>query len=110
MHQFPVPIASLPQAELPFPGVVGYLAQGETFQALFFHFPEETVLPAHAHAAQWGIVVEGQLDLTIGGVLHKFVKGDHYQIPAGVEHSGLIHADSLVIDYFDQADRYSIKK
>ena len=51
-------------------------------------FSEDIELPAHSHESQWGIVLEGRIDLNIGGELKNYLKGDRYFIPAGVEHSG----------------------
>lgn len=44
---------------MPFEGVHAYLSQGEHHQIIFMHFEENVELPEHAHAAQWGIVLEG---------------------------------------------------
>ena len=30
----------------------------------------------HTHSAQWGIVVEGEMELTIGGATKTYKKGD----------------------------------
>jgi len=106
---FPSPIADLPQADLPIPGAVGYMLQGQNEQALFMEFPEDRELPAHAHAAQWGIVVEGHIRLVIDGVPHDFYRGDRYVIPEGVVHSGFLFAGSAVIDFFADPARYHAK-
>lgn len=103
---FPAAVRQLPLADLPLAGATAFLAQGTGEQILFMHFAEETELPEHAHAAQWGIVLEGRIDLVIDGVPHTFGKGDRYLIPAGVRHSGTIHAGYADITFFAQPDRY----
>ncbi len=110
MSIFPSPITSLPLADIPLPGCTAYLSQGEAQQILFMEFSNDVDLPSHSHAAQYGIVLEGRIDLTIDGEGHTYVKGDRYFIPAGVVHHGKIHAWYADITYFDQADRYGIKK
>ncbi|MEW6508916.1 MAG: cupin domain-containing protein [Bacteroidota bacterium] len=72
-------------------------------------FDEDIELPAHSHNAQWGIVLEGQIELIIGGIKNLFKKGDRYFIPKGTIHSGKIFAGYSDITYFDQPDRYKIK-
>lgn len=107
---FPEPITSLPEADIPLDGVTGYLLQGEHQQILFMKFLEDVELPSHSHEAQWGIVLEGRIDLVIGGEEFTFIKGDRYFIPEGVEHSGLISAGYADMTYFDSKDRYLVKK
>lgn len=107
---FPEPITLLPEADIPLKGVTGYLLQGENQQILFMRFLEDVKLPSHSHEAQWGIVLEGRIDLVIGGEEFSFTKGDRYFIPEGVEHSGLIRAGYTDITYFDSKDRYVAKK
>ncbi len=75
----------------------------------FFTFLKDMVLPVHAHGAQWGTVVEGEIEFTIGGETRIYRSGDSYSIPAGVEHGAVIKAGTLVIDVFEEADRYRIK-
>jgi quercetin dioxygenase-like cupin family protein len=72
-------------------------------------FTEDVDLPEHAHESQWGIVLEGRIDLIIGGVKKSYLKGDRYFIPKGVKHSGKIYAGYADITFFDQVDRYKEK-
>lgn len=103
---FPEPVRKLPLANIPLQGCTAHLSQGETHQILFMTFSEDVELPEHAHAGQWGIVLEGQIELLIAGVRQVFSKGERYYIPEGVKHSGKIHAGYADITYFDQVDRY----
>ena len=64
------------------------------------------IIPEHAHKAQWGIVVNGKIDLTIGGLQITYQKGDTYFIPDGVKHSAKVYKGFSAIDFFDQPDRY----
>ena len=89
-------------------GVDGFLLQGKETQLVFFDFNEETTIPPHSHGAQWGIVVDGEIMLTISGVEKKYQKGDSYFIPDGAVHSGITSAGFKAIDFFGQADRYRI--
>ena len=107
---FPRPVTGLPEADVPLEGAKAYLSRGEGHQILFMEFAEDVFLPEHAHAAQWGVVLEGTIELTAGGVTRTYGKGDRYYIPAGVKHSGRIYAGYADITYFDQADRYAAKE
>ena len=106
---FSEPITCLPQADIPLRGVTAYLSQGENHQIIFMEFAEDVDLPEHAHAAQVGLVLEGRIDLMIGGTAHTFMKGDRYTIPADTVHSGHIYAGYADMTFFDQKDRYGVK-
>ena len=103
---FPDSIRRLPRVDLPLPGATAYLSQSEAHQIVFFTFAEDADLPEHAHASQWGFVLEGEIELTIGDCTATYRKGDRYFIPAGVVHSGRIRAGFAAMDFFDQPDRY----
>ena len=106
---FPDVIRALPEADIPFNGIRAYLSQGKDHQIIFMEFSGDVELPEHAHEGQWGIVLEGKIELVIGGVKQTFRKGDRYFIPKGVKHSGRIFAGYADMTYFNQADRYQEK-
>jgi quercetin dioxygenase-like cupin family protein len=106
---FPEIVTDLPQADVPLEGVRAYLFQGENKQLVFMTFPGDVDVPEHDHAAQWGVVLEGEIELTIGGETNTYRRGDTYFIPAGVPHRAHIKGGSSLQDLFDQADRYSAK-
>ena len=105
-YAFPDDIARLPRADIPLAGCTAYLSQAADHQVIFMTFAQDVDLPPHAHATQWAAVLAGQIDLTIGGVLHTFRQGDSYRIPAGEVHSGHIYAGYADVTYFNQPDRY----
>lgn len=106
---YPPIIADLPEADIPMAGVRGWLLQGASRQAVFFELPPGSVVPEHAHGAQWGVVIQGEIDLTIAGVRRTYRKGDTYEIPAGALHSALCPGGALILDLFSDAARYSAK-
>jgi quercetin dioxygenase-like cupin family protein len=108
-HVFPKPIRSLPEADIPMEGVTAYLSQSETHQILFMEFEKDVDLPEHSHAAQIGVVLEGKIELVLGGERQSFAKGDLYYIPAGVSHSGKVYAGYADVTFFDEPNRYSPK-
>lgn len=110
MAIFPEPILKLPEADIPIKGIKAYLSQSKTHQIIFMEFSEDVDLPEHSHEGQWGVVLEGNIDLVIDGVKQTFGKGDRYFIPEGVRHSGKIYAGYADMTYFDQAARYKVKE
>ncbi len=57
----------------------------------------------------FGIVLEGKIELVIGGEKQCFTKGDRYYTPEGVKHSGKIYAGYADITFFNEPNRYSTK-
>ena len=106
---FPDPILKLPEADVPIDGVRAYLSQSERHQVVFMEFSKDVVVPEHSHEAQWGAVLEGRIDLVIGGEALTFAKGDHYFVPQGVKHSARIYAGYADVTFFNQKDRYRRK-
>ncbi|GFO68346.1 hypothetical protein GMLC_19250 [Geomonas limicola] len=107
---FPPPITQLPEADIPLEGVTAYLSQANSHQTLFMQFEHDVDLPEHSHAAQVGFVLEGRIELNIGGTTHSYTKGDRYYIPAGMKHSGKIYAGYADITFFDEPHRYSARE
>jgi len=107
--EFPEMIRRLPEADIPLPGVRGRLLQGERHQAVFFEIEPIGAIPEHSHSAQFGVLLEGEMSLTIGGQTRRYRAGDRYFIPAGVPHSAVFHTSVRVFDVFDEPARYRAK-
>ena len=106
---FPEMITRLPQADIPLPGVRGWISQAADHQTVFMDIDAIGEVPPHSHGEQWGIVVEGRMELTIGGQTRVCGPGDSYHIPAGVEHGAKFLSHFRAIDMFADADRYKPK-
>lgn len=107
---FPEPIKQFPKADIPLEGLTVYLSQADTHQTLYMQFEKTVELPEHEHADQIGFILEGRIELVIGGEKKTYSNGDRYHIPAGVRHSAKIYAGYADITVFMQPDRYDIKK
>ena len=109
--ELPEIITRLPEADLPFPSttVKTNVLQAERGQLVFFQILKDVELPAHSHKGQWGTVLEGQVEITIGGHTRLHRPGSSYYIPAGAVHSGKAAAGSKVIEFFEEPDRYRLK-
>ena len=103
---YPEIIAGLPEADIPFEGVRGWLLQGEDHQVVFFEIETIGEVAPHSHGAQWGVVFEGEMELTIGGQTRTYRKGDRYYIPRGVIHGALFRTKTWVMDFFEDRNRY----
>ncbi|NVO55550.1 cupin domain-containing protein [Rhodobacteraceae bacterium B1Z28] len=108
---FPDFIIAFPGIDMPFPEdvVTTAVVKSEAGLVAFFTFHKDMELPMHAHGAQWGTVVEGEIEFTIGGSTKIYRPGDSYSIPSGVEHGATIKAGTRVIDVFEEVDRYALK-
>ena len=107
---FPELITRLPEADIPLPGLTAFLAQAGNQQFVFMTFAEAVDVPEHTHEAQWGVILDGEIELTIAGVQHLLKRGDSYTIPAGVKHSARIKPGYKDLVCFDQKDMYSRKR
>lgn len=107
---FPEPIRNLPEADIPLSGLTAYLSQADGHQILFMQFDEDAEIPEHSHESQWGVVLEGRIDLVIEGVQRTYTKGDRIFIPKGAKHSAKIYTGYADISFFNQEDRYTIKR
>ena len=109
MH-YPDFIMAFPSIDVPFPKDVVQTAvvRSDAGLVAFFTFFKDMELPTHSHGAQWGTVVEGEIEFTIGGETKIYRAGDSYTIPSGVEHGARIKAGTRVIDVFEEADRYAV--
>jgi len=108
-NPYPEMILGLPQADIPFEGVKGWIMQDEKVSALFFELDPIGKVPDHSHCAQWGMVLEGKMNLTIDGKTSTYMKGDRYFIPEGIIHSAEFLTKCYVIDFFADPDRYKKK-
>lgn len=108
---YPDFINALPAIDVPFPDdvVTTAVVRSDAALVVFFTFHKAMTLPMHSHGAQWGTVVEGEIEFTIGGETRIYRPGDSYSIPAGVQHGATITAGTRVIDVFEEADRYAIR-
>ena len=86
---YPEFIQSFPSIDVPFPEDVVQTAvvQSDAGLVAFFTFLKDMELPPHSHGAQWGTVIEGEIEFTIGGETKTYRAGDSYSISAGVEHA-----------------------
>jgi hypothetical protein len=106
---FPDLIKNLPISDLPVEGLHGWLVPSEYILVSILEADSEVIVPEHSHGAQWGVVLDGTVELTIGGVKKVYETGDNYYIPSDVKHSGILSPGHRAIDFFEDLDRYKPK-
>ena len=99
-------IRALPLVDSPLASLRGWMLQTGQALAMFYEIPDGVEVPEHAHGAQWGVVIEGSVEFTIGGETRTYGRGETYSVGAGVLHSAVIHPGFVGIDVFADADRY----
>ena len=108
---YPEVITRLPEANIQFEGVKAWIMQADRSQLVFFEFEADANVPEHSHGyPQWGIVIDGKMELTINGKPRICEKGDEYVIPAGAKHFARFLSRTRVIDLFSEKNRYKPKQ
>ena len=102
-------IKNLPKANIPFDGVTLYISQADLHQIVFMEFAKDIDIPEHTHESQWEYVLNGTVDVWIGGKHHSYKKGDQFYIPAGVKHHAKVHRGYTSVAFFNEKQRY-VKK
>jgi quercetin dioxygenase-like cupin family protein len=107
--ELPSFLARLPEAQMSFPQARGWISQSSDHQIVFLSFPAGAKAAPHSHGAQWGVVLHGEMLLTIGTETRRYRTGDWHHVPSGVVHSAEFTADTLLMDVFEDPDRYRAK-
>ncbi len=83
------------------PGVTIRTAWGDKVMLSLVRFSPGSTVPMHSHPhEQAGIILEGELNFTIGGETRRVKAGDTYIIPGGVEHGSTADQPCLCLDIF----------
>ncbi|MGH7484398.1 MAG: cupin domain-containing protein [bacterium] len=101
MGHFPERISRLPPFTGPFSA---HMLDAEGCQVLFASYPAEQRIPVHHHETEnVGMVSQGEMLLTLGGVERSFRPGQWYHIPAGAAHAARFCTATSIIEFrFDQ--------
>ncbi|MCS7186967.1 MAG: cupin domain-containing protein [Armatimonadetes bacterium] len=85
-----------------FPGVTIRTIWGEHIMLSFVRFEPNAVVPTHSHPhEQMGVLLEGELEFTIGDETKILRKGDCWWVPSNVAHSVRnLDKPSLALDIF----------
>jgi len=83
------------------PGITGYYAHGDKHTFGLVELKAGSVVPEHHHPhEQITYILEGQLDMTIGGQFCALTPGMYHIIPSNTPHSAIAITDCKAIDTF----------
>lgn len=83
------------------PGITGYYCHGEKMTLGYVELLEGASIPMHQHMQeQITYIIEGQLDMIIGGNPCSLTPGMYYVIPSSTPHSAIAKTFCKVIDAF----------
>ena len=83
------------------PGISGYYAHGEKHTMGLVELKKGSIVPLHSHLhEQITFILEGQLDMNIGGKDYSLTTGTYHIIHSNVPHSAIAITDCKLIDTF----------
>ncbi|MEJ7736727.1 MAG: cupin domain-containing protein [Chitinophagaceae bacterium] len=86
------------------PGFFGKFLHGEKHTLAIWDIKKGSVLPEHVHEhEQITHVLEGELEMIIGGEKYVFTAGMSHIIVSNTPHSAIARHDSKVVDSFSPA-------
>ncbi|MBC7850335.1 MAG: cupin domain-containing protein [Chitinophagaceae bacterium] len=82
-------------------GIAGHYAHGSSTTLGYISIKKDSVLGLHHHVhEQITYILEGQLDMIIGGENYSLTAGMFHIIPSNTPHSAFAATDCKVIDVF----------
>jgi len=82
-------------------GITGYYCHGEKMTFGYVELKKGSVVPLHNHIQeQITYIIEGELDMVIGGESCLLTNGMYHVIGSNVPHSAVAKTDCKVIDAF----------
>jgi quercetin dioxygenase-like cupin family protein len=95
------PIKNIAPKEL-VKGIAGYYAHGANMTFGYIEITAGTNMAIHQHVhEQITYIIEGQLDMVIGGQACSLTAGMYYVIPSNVPHGAFAVTDCKLIDVFN---------
>ena len=83
------------------PGITGYYVHGDKHTLGLVELKAGSVVPEHHHMQeQITYILEGQLDMIIGGESFSLTPGMYHVIPSNMPHSAIAITDCRAIDTF----------
>ena len=83
------------------PGITGYYAHGDHLSFGLVELEAGSIVPLHQHVQeQITYIIEGSLDMVIGGESCLLTTGMYHVIPSNIPHSAIARTACRVIDTF----------
>lgn len=96
-------LSNIPAKELR-PGFFGKMVHGDSSTLTFWEIKKGSAMPEHHHVhEQITFIMEGELEMVIGGEKYLLTPGNVHVIPSNVPHSAFAVTDCRVIDSFAPA-------
>lgn len=102
-------IRALAAPDIDVEGLHASMVTGEAL-VLFISLDERLDTPEHTHSDEWGVILDGECDITIDGKTTKYRRGDTYFTPAGTPHSVVGYAGLSSIEVFADPNRFAARK
>jgi quercetin dioxygenase-like cupin family protein len=84
------------------PGIFAKLVHGNSLTLSVVDIKKGSILPEHHHVhEQITFILEGELEMTIGGKTYLMAAGTVHVIPSTMPHSAVARTDCKVIDAFN---------
>lgn len=78
-----------------------YRLQAENCEVLFASYPAGTSIEPHTHPSEnVGIITQGELFLTVGGIEKRYGPGEWYHIGANEEHAARFEVATSEIEFW----------
>jgi len=106
MHNsYPEKIKSLPAQKGKVDTSSKYMLEAKDCKILFASYEPGTTIPSHRHddADVHGVVIKGEIILTVNGTTTKHGVGEWYHIPPGAEHATVFEQETEEIEYWFKA-------
>lgn len=82
-----------------------YKLEAQNTDVLFASYPAGTSIPTHSHDTDnSGVIKPEELIVTMNNQVTKYVVGDWYQVPAGVEHAARFEKETDEIEFWFSAE------
>ncbi len=95
------PIKDIPAKQL-MPGITGYYAHGSSMTFGYIEIIKGTKMAEHNHPhEQITYIIEGQLEMVIGGESYSLTAGMVHVIPSNTLHGAFAVTDCKIIDVFN---------
>ena len=83
-------------------GLTGYYAHGQNMTFGYVELKTGSSIPMHQHEhEQITFIIEGELDMVIGGEKCLLTTGMYFIIPSNTPHSAIANSNCKVIDAFN---------
>ena len=102
---YPARITALPEQKGKVDTSSKYMLEAKDCKVLFASYEPGTTIPPHKHdeADIHGVVIRGEIILTLNGITKKHGVGEWYHIPPGAQHATKFEQATDEIEYWFKA-------